>query len=244
MRTPADSPTKTCTQPGCARPLRARGLCPTHYNREYHPTRHKPKQVSCAWCGTIVTRAGGGGRKYGFACSTSCRRALAYGVTPSTSRELVPIKRAPRTDQRPRPARRPRWHVAGVCRVCATPFLSPHLDVTCSAACQAIRDADSRRDHKHRYRARRRGALITPVSPRTIYERDGWTCRLCGRPIDRDADPQSPLAPSLDHIIPLANGGTHEPSNVWTAHRQCNSERANRPFVIVGRAKQRIATLF
>lgn len=234
---------RICTIPGCTNKHRARGLCNTHYGQQ-DPNRHKPKQVPCAWCGTIVTRWGGGGRKYGAACSTTCRRALAYGATPSTSRELAPTKRAPRTDQRPRPARRPRWYVAGTCRVCATPFVSPHMHVTCSPECQAIRDADTRRDHKHRYRARRRGALVTPVSPLAIYERDGWTCRLCGLPVDPDADPQSALAPSLDHIIPLANGGTHEAANVWTAHRQCNAERSHRPFVLVGRAKRRVATLF
>lgn len=33
QRNRADSPTKVCTEDGCVNPLRARGLCSTHYNK-------------------------------------------------------------------------------------------------------------------------------------------------------------------------------------------------------------------
>lgn len=36
------------------------------------------------------------------------------------------------------------------------------------------------------------------------------------------------LAPTLDHIIPLAAGGTHEPSNCQCAHFSCNSAKGAR----------------
>ncbi len=234
---------RTCTIPNCGKPHRARGLCGTHYGQQ-NPNRHKPKQSPCAWCGTMVTRWGGGGRKYGASCSAACRRYLGYGNTPSASRALVHTPREARRDTRPRPDRKPRWFVSGVCRICATPFVSIHSQVTCSPECQAQSQADTRRDHKHRYRARKRSAYLKPVSPLAIYRRDGWACRLCGDPIDQGVDPQADLAPSLDHIIPLANGGTHEPGNVWAAHRGCNARRSNRPFVLVGRAKRQVATLF
>lgn len=234
---------RTCTIDGCGKRHLARGLCSTHYGQQ-DPNRHKPRRVPCTWCGTIVTRAGGGGRKYGPTCSTQCRAYLAQCGTPSVSRELVHIPRAPRTDPRPRPTQRPRRFTAGTCRICASPFVTIYSQVTCSPECQALSQADTRRDHKHRYRARKRGAYRQAVSPLSIYQRDDWTCRLCGTRTDPSADPQSDHAPSLDHIIPLANGGTHEPSNVWTAHRGCNARRSNRPFMLVGRAKVQVATLF
>lgn len=55
-----------------------------------------------------------------------------------------------------------------------------------------------------------------------IYERDGFTCQLCGEPIDRMAHPNSNEAASLDHIIPRKYGGIDDPSNLQTSHRLCN----------------------
>jgi HNH endonuclease len=34
-----------------------------------------------------------------------------------------------------------------------------------------------------------------------------------------------PLSKSLDHLIPLSRGGTHEPANVSLAHLRCNVSR-------------------
>lgn len=46
---------------------------------------------------------------------------------------------------------------------------------------------------------------------------------ICGDPLRTDVPPEHPEAPSIDHIVALANGGTHEPSNVQAAHLLCNS---------------------
>jgi 5-methylcytosine-specific restriction endonuclease McrA len=32
----------------------------------------------------------------------------------------------------------------------------------------------------------------------------------------------------MDHIVPFAAGGTHEPANVQLAHRVCNSRKGAR----------------
>ena len=62
-----------------------------------------------------------------------------------------------------------------------------------------------------------------------IYERDAYTCMLCGEPADASADPQrGDWSPTLDHIIPRSKGGTHDASNLRTAHRWCNSVRGDR----------------
>lgn len=58
-----------------------------------------------------------------------------------------------------------------------------------------------------------------------LYERDAWLCQLCDSPIDREAHWNDNLAPSLDHVIPRSLGGLHDPSNLRTAHRSCNSAR-------------------
>ncbi|WP_208012580.1 HNH endonuclease [Cellulomonas shaoxiangyii] len=61
-----------------------------------------------------------------------------------------------------------------------------------------------------------------------IYERDGWTCQICGDPVDLLADRQrDDAAPSLDHIIPrsLQAEPDHSDSNLRLAHRGCNARR-------------------
>lgn len=75
---------------------------------------------------------------------------------------------------------------------------------------------------ENRRRARKLAQFVAPVDPQAIWERDGGVCQLCGEPI---ADPKQR---SIDHIIPISRGGTHEPANVQLAHRVCNSRKGNR----------------
>lgn len=233
---------KTCTMEGCANKLIARGLCSTHYNRRYQPNRHRPKTRPCAWCGIPVTGSGGGGRRYGAACSTACRAYIGM-ARPSASTAVVHIPRAAKVDTRPRTATptRKRWF-AGNCATCAAPFISEHFERTCGPACATERHREAKRADKHRRRAIILGADHERFTSREVHERDGWTCWLCHLPVDRDADPQSDYAPSLDHIIPLANGGTHQRANAATAHRGCNARRSNHPTLTVN--GNRVAVLF
>ena len=62
---------------------------------------------------------------------------------------------------------------------------------------------------------------------RRLVTRDGWTCWLCGEPIDPDAPEGSERAASIDHIVPLSLGGNQRLRNLRLAHRSCNSLRGN-----------------
>lgn len=61
-----------------------------------------------------------------------------------------------------------------------------------------------------------------PVYRKRIAERDGWRCKICGKQVNKRAKVPHPSAPTLDHIVPLAAGGRHEPTNVQLAHFRCN----------------------
>lgn len=89
-----------------------------------------------------------------------------------------------------------------------------------------------------RRRARRRRKLIgrqKPYRDTDIFERDGYRCHLrltgecvmprarCNPLANRMLDD---TAPTIDHIIPLCDGGDDTPENVATAHRKCNWMRA------------------
>lgn len=61
-----------------------------------------------------------------------------------------------------------------------------------------------------------------------IFERDGWTCQLCGEQVDRGARFPDPAMASIDHVVPVAEGGADTPENVQTAHLGCNWSRGGR----------------
>lgn len=86
----------------------------------------------------------------------------------------------------------------------------------------------AKREAKHRRRAIKRNAFVANVSPQKVFERDGWKCHLCGKAINRKAVVPHPKAPTIDHVIPLASGGTHEPLNCRAAHFLCNSIKGDR----------------
>ena len=70
-------------------------------------------------------------------------------------------------------------------------------------------------------RARLLGAFVEAVDRVAIYERDRGLCWLCKQPVERDCM-------TLDHVVPLALGGLHEPTNTRLAHKSCNSKRGIR----------------
>lgn len=63
---------------------------------------------------------------------------------------------------------------------------------------------------------------IEPVDAFRVYDRDGWRCQLCRRPVDRALDGNARMGPTLDHVVPLALGGEHSYANTQLAHRRCN----------------------
>lgn len=66
-----------------------------------------------------------------------------------------------------------------------------------------------------------------------VLIRDRWTCQLCGLLAPKSLKgTQHPLAPEVDHIVPLSTPGSpgHVWSNVQCAHRKCNGAKGSRPI--------------
>lgn len=70
-----------------------------------------------------------------------------------------------------------------------------------------------------RYRDYRR-ALLSGVLP--------TTCDYCGNPVDVTLDGRLPDGPTLDHITPRSEGGTHDVANLRVMHRRCNLKRGTK----------------
>lgn len=168
-----------------------------------------PKLVPCLTCGVEFEQV----RRARF-CGEECRKEMARRKSRNRSIEVSKASRRV------------------ICASCEQPFEREYgNDIprkTCSDVCYARQLGMQQRRHKDTRRARRRNAFVAPVYRREIYERDGWTCQLCGDEVDRTAAVPDPLSATLDHIVPLAKGGTHEPSNVQLAHFLCNSVKGDR----------------
>ena len=161
-------------------------------------------------------------------CSMKCRYIDTHGgpSTPVPARHPSRSTRVPEDHpSRKRPDLRPRFMV-GRCAHCGDWFtadrlaFSSHADRSCSQRC-------ARRLAKTRRRAAERGAYVAQVNRFEIFERDQWMCKLCSELILREAVAPHPLSPSIDHVVPLARGGTHEPGNVQAAHLLCNSVKSD-----------------
>src|SRR5690606_21445571 len=217
MRSRSDSPTKHCTEPGCRKPLRARGYCSGHWKRYF---ADRPKYaITCVVCAAHHLSA----RPDGKFCSDACR-ALDYRSRQRTEAQAASFSRRCRAAQKLALAAKGKhgrriW-VVGRCARCGQGFTGTGSSELrfCSRRCKALTVAAARR-------ARKRGNEAMPYSRYPILERDRWQCHICRRAVRRTAVVPDPLAPTIDHLIPIAGGGADAPWNVATAHFLCNSTK-------------------
>lgn len=205
--------------------------------------------VECGWCGKTTAHQPRPDRGVTPACSRFCQSAVQQhklGNTASTwptmslcSECLTPYPtkkkgsghRCPTcldhfwAAQRLSPAPLIRF-VSCQCRRCGCWWLGDRLagsnrETYCSDRCGSA-------DARDRRRARQRSAFVAPVSRFEVFSRDAYRCHICWKQTDPSKVVPHPRAPTIDHVIPLARGGTHEPANVATACFRCNSLKGDR----------------
>jgi len=88
---------------------------------------------------------------------------------------------------------------------------------------------DRRRNNYHRRRAREQGSASgSRAFLADVLERDGSSCSLCGESVDLSLTWPDQLSKSIDHVVPLSKGGSHDLSNCRLAHLGCNVRKGNR----------------
>ena len=111
------------------------------------------------------------------------------------------------------------------CPMCGETFLAvvAPRQIYCSVRCQwrAVNAGN------HRSRARRFGVPYEHISRRRVFERDGYRCHICGRRTRRSSRPMSPRYPTIDHLVPIAAGGSHTYDNVACACHRCNQQKSD-----------------
>jgi 5-methylcytosine-specific restriction endonuclease McrA len=74
--------------------------------------------------------------------------------------------------------------------------------------------------------SRRIGSIRRRKIFSALRARHGDNCHWCAFPMTFGEDTLSPLAATVEHLIPLSVGGPNAQSNLRLAHRFCNEARA------------------
>lgn len=96
-------------------------------------------------------------------------------------------------------------------------------------------EAEKRERSRARDREKRGGRGYDGIPDEQVYHRDKWVCMmpecLCpdGTAIDRALlGTGDPWAPSIDHVVPLRDGGLDNARNKRAAHIRCNNNANTR----------------
>lgn len=60
-----------------------------------------------------------------------------------------------------------------------------------------------------------------------LFDLFGWMCYLCTEPIERHRRCPDWRAATIEHLVPIAHGGTHTWDNVVPAHYICNMQKSD-----------------
>lgn len=177
----------------------------------------------------------GPARKRGW-CASHYAQARSTGREPTPFKwkwsDQVPCLNCAATVENPEH----RQFCTSNCRVAYRMYSGPRPTATNCVACGCLIDLTVRGK-----RGQRRKALTKfcrpckqdyakyKMSARELAERDGTDCGICGEPVDMSLSRSDGLdCPSVDHIIPRARGGSHDPSNLQLAHLRCNMAKSDR----------------
>ena len=125
-----------------------------------------------------------------------------------------------------------------ICKNCGVEYsigaTGYNSDKYCSEKCMkryAMRIKNDRR--LRRLKMRKQDPDITLEK---LFRRDHGICYLCGEKCDWN-DIDGVIAglnyPSIDHVVPVAKGGTHTWDNIKLAHRSCNTAKRDTDYIPV-----------
>lgn len=214
MGNPSRRP-RPCAVSHCTRTAIGRALCETHRMRQ------RTGLTDC-----LVTECTDGARGTTGLCTLHRPRScpVRFGVCECGS---AFVRRSTRRRCPVCATYSPRQHVT-TCRRCRSPFVAKQGPSRYCAPCRPAVERDTR----HAGNARRANRLRLGPTQRVyrlrVYGRDQWKCGLCGGAVQPDLLVPHPGAPTLDHVIPIAAGGSHTYANVQLAHFLCNSRKGAR----------------
>lgn len=206
--------TKTCARCGEAKPesdwypstwIKSGQWCKQCY-RQWHRDRYLTEVTddsprTCKCCGESYMPKQ---RRPSDFCSRSCKDAFRRSAAAAKRRASKPVDR--------------------FCLHCGVtmPQRKRADAVFCSAECNMAA-------HRlNRTLRRREGSGMTGWIRAEVFKRDQWRCGICRQKVNPELRYPDPMAPSLDHVVPIAEGGSHEAANLRLTHLRCNVVRRDR----------------
>lgn len=198
----------TCETCGVEVPRRGKGKKPPQRfcslpcrDVSYRSREPLPASADCGVCGRVFSPKWSTNNTVQKFCSLACRN-LSYRRDP---------------------------HLA-TCEQCGVEFVNRWAAASrprrfCSMACH---QASQRLIDKVPRRKALLGVYREPYAPADIAARDGWRCGLCGKKVNPTAKHPHPGSASIDHLVPISQGGPDTPANVQLAHLSCNLSKGTR----------------
>jgi len=215
------------------------------YQKSVRERKFKERSTECPECGIAFQQNRvGAPRKY---CSDQCKRRVSNRaarrrlkplsepvvrkcahcgdgfIATNRARMYCPDKWCTQLAYRARKQKnappRVRDHLV-ICDNCGTEFMGKHPSARwCSKKCANY--------YWGKVRARRRNEATGEglYADLQVFERDNWTCHICGDSVDPDLDRSHEMGATIDHITPISKGGLDELDNVSLAHWFCNRKK-------------------
>lgn len=213
----------TCSVDACERPVYAKGICDMHRWRQRKYGSFDLPQRRCAKCDAVLERS-----------TTRAQRRVCDGCQGGTpqSNEYFRDRRR-RIAGKINAQRRAAYALArssAPCSDCGVPLPS-NLFSRCAVCGEAHSKQMRQRRNSLAGRARRarlKGLRHEAYETTEIAERDRWRCQMCGLPVPKAAKHPDPQSASVDHIVPIVEGGHDVRANVQLAHLRCNLRKSSR----------------
>jgi hypothetical protein len=120
------------------------------------------------------------------------------------------------------------------CQSCGKLCTMRNWNSTRCQPCQTLFEWECERKYEKKRKLSKVGKLIPYVG-----ERDRWKCSIChGKVKSQTYSAQDKWSPTIDHVIPVSQGGTDDLSNLKLAHMICNAKKGkfggNEQLLLVG----------
>ena len=120
------------------------------------------------------------------------------------------------------------YRVTVACLDCGTEVFSNRDEGKFCTRCQRRRSKKNN-PGKIRKRCKKFGVAFNPkVKSAEVFERDGYKCQECRRTTSVKVSCTDSGRATVDHIVPLSLGGSHEWHNVQCLCRRCNVRKSNK----------------
>lgn len=209
--------------------------------RSKNPAHNRESRGVCFGCGASFVQT----RDRMTWCSNECRKLSTVAARPWEWVCLVSYKACEGCESIMVDRNRRRWcseacwsNSTGVyrvkqckiwvinCRDCGLLLTAKRWNERYCRPCRARRDWESKRQHMRDFGSDRdKAALLVDY----IGHRDKWTCHICSRGVSEDPySSRNKWSKTVDHVVPLSQGGANGPENLRLAHMICNARRGDR----------------